>query len=76
MFYIDSNTFSITLFLFTTLNEFVITEWFSLNSSSNSIFEILVIKDFLVDLICLRVSFMALKMLKFSSSGLIMSVYC
>ena len=76
MFYIDSNTFLITLFLFTTLNEFVITEWFSLNSSSNSIFEILVIKDFLVDLICLRVSFMALKMLKFSSSGLIMSVYC
>ena len=76
MFYIDSNTFLITPFLFTTLNEFVITEWFTLNSSSNSIFEILVIKDFLVDLICLHVSFMALKMLKFSSSGLIMSVYC
>ena len=53
MFYNDGNTFLTTFF-----NAFVIIEWFvdlnELNSSSNSLFEILSIKGFLVDfLMCL-----------------------
>ena len=42
------------IFITTLFNAFVIIEWFDLNSDSNSLFEILSIKDFLVDfLICL-----------------------
>ena len=68
MFYNDANNFLTSLF-----NEFVIIEWFDLKSRSNSLFEILSVEDYLVDfLICLCVSFTALKMLKFSSSGLIL----
>ena len=68
MFYNDGNNFLASLF-----NEFVIIEWFDLKSTSNSLFEILSVEDYLVDfLICLYVSFTALKMLKFSSSGLIL----
>ena len=49
----------------------VIIEWFGSNSSSNSLFEILSIKEFLVDfLMCVCITFMALKILKLSLSGL------
>ena len=65
MFYNDKNTFSTTLF-----NGFVIIELFDLNSSYDSLFQILSIKDFLVIfLMFLYISFMALKMLKFSLSS-------
>ena len=68
MFYNDSNTF-----LATVSNTFVIIELFDLNLSSNILFEIFSTQDFLVDfLMCLCISFMALKVLKFSSSGLIL----
>ena len=61
------------LFFTTLFNPFVISEWFDLNSSSSSPSEILPITDFLVDfLIYLCIPFMALKMLEFSSSGLIL----
>ena len=46
---------------------------FDLNFNPNNLFEILPIKDSLDDfLICLRISFMALKMLKLLSSELIL----
>ena len=46
---------------------------FDLNFNPNNLFEILSIKDCLDDfLICLRISFMALKMLKLLSSELIL----
>ena len=68
MFYSDGNTFLTTLF-----NDFVVIEWFDVNSSSTSLFEILSIKKFLADFfISLCISFIALKMLKFSYSALIL----
>ena len=52
---------------FLLLNDFV------LNSSSNSLLEILSIKDVLVDFLIYQcISFMAIKMLKFLLSGLIL----
>ena len=60
MFYDNGNTFLTTLF-----NTFAIIKWFDLNSSSNSLFEILSIKDFLVDfLMCLYNSIYGFKNVK------------
>ena len=52
---------------------FVFIEWFDLNSTSSNLFERTSISNFLVDfLMCLCILFISLKMLKFSSSGLIL----
>ena len=56
---------------------FLTIQWFDLNSSSKNLFERLSIKDFFVDnsvhfLMCLCILFIALKILKFSLSGLIL----
>ena len=62
-----------SIFLTTHFKHFDFIEWFDLNSSSNSLFEILPIKDFLDDfLMCLCILFISLKMLKYFSSGLIL----
>ena len=61
MFYNDGKKFMPTYF-----NAFDITEWFDLNSNSKYVFEILSIKEFLVNFsICLCILFMALKTLVF-----------
>ena len=76
MFYHDGN-------IFFTINfkHFDFMELFSSNSNSNTRLEILSIKDFLVDfsvnflvdlIVCLYILFMALNLLKFSSSKLIL----
>ena len=56
-------------FLATLFNAIVIIEWFDSNSNSNSLFQILSVKDFLMYLCILLIS---LKMLKYFSSGLIL----
>ena len=63
--------------LTTYFKHFVFMELSDLNSSLNNLFESSSIKDFLVDfsvnsLMCLCISFMALKILKFSPLGLIL----
>ena len=59
--------------LTTYFKHFVFIELSFLNYNLNNLFERSSIKDFLVDsLMCLCISFMALKILKFSSSGLIL----
>ena len=62
MFYTDGNTFLIINF-----KHFDFIELFDLSSSSNSFYEILSIKNFLVDFsMCLWNSFIVLEILKFS----------
>ena len=69
------------IFLTTYFKHFLFMGLFDLNSNPNNLFESTSIKDslvdssvnFLVDLVmCLCISFIALKILKFSSSGLIL----
>ena len=58
-----------SVFLTTLFNAVVIIEWFDLNFNSNSLFQILSIKEFLM---CLCILSISLKMLKSFSSGLIL----
>ena len=76
MFYSVGNISSTTGFKY-----FVLMELFLSNSNFNNLFESSSIKDFLVNssvdslfdsLMCLNISFWALKILKFSLSGLIL----
>ena len=61
------------IFLTTYVKAFDFIEWFNSNSNSKSFFEILSVNDFLDDfLMCLCISFIALKLLKIFSSGLIL----
>ena len=61
------------IFLTINFKHFDFIEWFDLNSSSNSLFEILRFNKFLVDFsICLFILFMNSKILKPLSLGLIL----
>ena len=61
------------IFLTTYFKALDFNEWSDLNSNSKNLFEILSLNNFLVDFsVCLSILFMALKILKFCSSELIL----